>query len=30
MITRNREIVYEWILEQSIGGAYDTFAHIDT
>ena len=30
MMTRNREIAYQWILMRSIGGAYDNFGHMDS
>ena len=30
MMTQNREITYEQILTQRIGGAYNTFGHMDT
>ena len=29
-MTRNHEIAYEGIFVQSIGGAYDTFRHMDS
>ena len=29
-MTRNREIAYERIFAKSIGGAYDTFRHMDS